>query len=133
MSSQTKNAARVLVAAAVAAAVSGTAVAQAQLEEITVTARKRTESLQEVPLTITAFTSETIQRQGIRSVQDVAKLTPGLSWDKGFAPQDTRPNIRGLPTTRGRPPIGILLDGIDMSSESIATAGGSSMMNMKLV
>jgi outer membrane receptor protein involved in Fe transport len=133
MSSQKKTAAQVLVAAAVAAALSGTAVAQAQLEEITVTARKRTESLQEVPLTVTAFTAETIQRQGIRSVQDVAKLTPGLSWDKGFAPQDTRPNIRGLPTTRGRPPIGILLDGIDMSSESIATAGGSSLMNMKLV
>jgi outer membrane receptor protein involved in Fe transport len=133
MSSQTKIAARALVAAAVAAALSGTAVAQAQLEEITVTARKRTESLQEVPLTITAFTADTIERTGIRSVQDVAKFTPGLSWDKGFAPQDTRPNIRGLPTTRGRPPIGILLDGIDMSSESIATAGGSSLMNMKLV
>ena len=133
MSSQTKIAARVLVAAAVAAAVSGTAVAQAQLEEITVTARKRTESLQEVPLTVTAFTADAIERSGIRNVQDVAKLTPGLSWDKGFAPQDTRPNIRGLPTTRGRPPIGILLDGIDISSESIATAGGSSMMNMKLV
>jgi iron complex outermembrane recepter protein len=133
MSSQTKNAARVLVAAAVAAAVSGTAVAQAQLEEITVTARKRTESLQEVPLTVTAFTSDAIERSGIRNVQDVAKLTPGLSWDKGFAPQDTRPNIRGLPTTRGRPPIGILLDGIDISSESISTAGGSSMMNLKLV
>ncbi|MCU0758477.1 MAG: TonB-dependent receptor [Steroidobacteraceae bacterium] len=125
--------ARVLVAAAVAAAISGTALAQAQLEEVTVTARKRTESLQEVPITVTAFSEETIVAQGIRNVQDVAKFTPGLSWDKGFAPQDTRPNIRGLPTTRGRPPIGILLDGIDISSESIATAGGSMLMNLKLV
>ncbi len=133
MSSPIRHSTRFLVAAAVATAVSGTALAQAQLEEVTVTARKRTESLQDVPMTVTAFTAESIQKQGIRNVQDVAKLTPGLSWDKGFAPQDTRPNIRGLPTTRGRPPIGILLDGIDISSESLATAGGSSLMNMKLV
>lgn len=103
------------------------------LEEVTVTARRRAESLQDVPLSVTAFTSEAIANRGIRNIADVARLTPGLSFDKGFAPQDTRPSIRGLPTTRGRPPIGILLDGIDISSESIATAGGSSFMNLKLV
>jgi len=103
------------------------------LDEITVTARRRAEDLQEVPISVTAFTAVEIERRGIRSIQDIARLTPGLSFDKGFAPQDTRPNIRGLPTTRGRPPIGILLDGIDISSESLATAGGSSFMNLKLV
>ncbi|MDX2143031.1 MAG: TonB-dependent receptor [Rhodospirillaceae bacterium] len=111
----------------------GAGEAAAQIEEITVTARKRAESLQEVPLTVTAFTADMIQRQGLRTIAEVAKFTPGLSYDKGFAPQDTRPNIRGLPTTRGRPPIGILLDGVDISSESIGTAGGSSLMNLKLV
>ncbi len=124
---------RLLIAAAVAAAVSGTASAQAQLEEVIVTARRTAESLQDTPISVTAFTAEAIERRGIRNVQDVVKFTPGLSFDKGFAPQDTRPNIRGLPTTRGRPPIGILLDGIDISSESIATAGGSNLMNLKLV
>ncbi len=124
---------RIAFAATLCIALSSTAMAAPELEEVTVTARKRVESLQEVPITVTAFTAEAIERRGIRNVQDVAKLTPGLSFDKGFAPQDTRPNIRGLPTTRGRPPIGILLDGIDISSESIATAGGSSLMNMKLV
>jgi len=111
----------------------GAAAGSLALEEVTVTARRREDNLQEVPLTVTAFTADAVERQGIRNVQDIAKLTPGLSFDKGFAPQDTRPNIRGLPTTRGRPPIGILLDGIDISSESIATAGGSNLMNMKLV
>ncbi len=113
--------------------VMGAGDAFAQIEEIVVTTRKREENLQQVPITVTAFTADMIQRQGIRTIGDVAKFTPGLSFDKGFAPQDTRPNIRGLPTTRGRPPIGILLDGIDISSESIGTAGGSSLMNLKLV
>ena len=108
-------------------------VAAQQLEEITVTARKREENLQDVPLTITAFTSEAIERSGIKTIEDVAKLTPGLFYDKGFAPQDTRPSIRGLPLVRGKSPVGLLLDGIDISSESISTAGGSSLMNLKLV
>jgi len=103
------------------------------LEEVVVSTRRRVEVLQDVPISVQAFTAERIEAQGIRNVQDIANLTPGLSFDKGFAPQDTRPNIRGLPTTRGRPPIGILLDGIDISSESIATAGGSNLMNLKLV
>jgi outer membrane receptor protein involved in Fe transport len=133
MSSYSKTTARVLVGAAVAAALSGTAYAQAQLEEITVTARKTKENLQDVPLTITAFSAETIERSNIRNVQDVVKYTPGLNYDKGFAPQDTRISIRGLPVVRGKPPVGVLLDGIDISSESISTAGGSALVNVKLV
>ena len=128
MSSKTNGAARALVAAAVAAAVSGTAMAQAQLEEITVTARKTEENLQDVPLTITAFSADTIERSNIKNVRDVVKYTPGLNYDKGFVPQDTRISIRGLPVVRGKPPVGVLLDGIDISSESISTAGGSSLV-----
>jgi iron complex outermembrane receptor protein len=55
--------------------------AQAQqlaLEEIVVTARKRDESLMEVPLAITAFTSETIEAAGLTSLAEVSALTPGL-------------------------------------------------------
>jgi iron complex outermembrane receptor protein len=103
------------------------------IEEIIVTTRNREESLQSIPLSITAFTAADIERQGIRNIEDVARLTPGLTFDKGFAPQDTRPSIRGLPATRGRPPIGILLDGFDVSSSAIATGGGGALMNLRLV
>ena len=101
-------------------------------DDIVVTARRREENLQDVPLTVRAFSAETIASKGIRDLADVAKLTPGLFFDKGFVQQDTRPNIRGLPSTRGRPAVGILLDGIDISSESIATAGGGNLANLKL-
>jgi iron complex outermembrane recepter protein len=116
-----------------AAVVPPASAAEAQLEEITVTARKRTENLQDVPLTITAYSAGTIERRNIKNVQDVIKLTPGLNFDKGFAPQDTRISIRGLPVVRGKPPVGILVDGIDISSEAISTAGGSTLVNVKLV
>ena len=68
----------------------------AQLEEIVVTARKREESLQEIPLSITAFDSASIERNRIQDIIDVAKYTTGLTFDEGFVPQDTRPQIRGL-------------------------------------
>ncbi|MBP01811.1 MAG: hypothetical protein CMM25_03230 [Rhodospirillaceae bacterium] len=107
--------------------------ASAQLEEIIVTARKREESLQEIPLSITAFDSASIERNRIQDISDIAKYTPGLTFDEGFVPQDTRPQIRGLPATRGRPPVGVLIDGIDVSSESMLTAGGGMLANLRLL
>ncbi len=106
---------------------------QTALEEIVVTARKREESLQDVPLSITAFSADFIEKNGIRSIDDVAKLTPSLVFETAFVPQDTRPVIRGLSATRGRQPIGVLLDGIDVSSESLLTGGGGIGVNLRLV
>jgi len=105
----------------------------AQIEEILVTARKREESLQEIPLTITAFDAAALERNRIQDISDLAKYTPGLVFDEGFVPQDTRPQIRGLPATRGRPPVGVLIDGIDVSSESMLTAGGGMLANLRLL
>ncbi|MBM3515191.1 MAG: hypothetical protein FJX59_15985, partial [Alphaproteobacteria bacterium] len=105
----------------------------ADIEEIIVTARKRAESLQEIPLSVTAFTIEQIERAGIARIDDIAKLTPSLVFDQAFSAQDTRPTIRGLPATRGRPPIGILIDGVDVSSEAISTAGGGNLLNLRLI
>ena len=52
--------------------------AGAQVEEIVVTARKKEESLQDVPLSIAAFSSEQLQRRGIQSNYDVAAFTPNF-------------------------------------------------------
>ncbi len=123
-----------VLAGAAAPAMSQTSVAApAALDEITVTARRREESLQEVPLSISAFSTADIQRAGIASFADVAKLTPSLIFDQDFGANDTRPTIRGLPATRGRPPVGVLIDGIDVSSEAIATAGGGILLNLRLL
>jgi len=48
------------------------------VDEIVVTARRTNESLQSVPVSITAFSGEQLQQQNARSVSDVALLTPGL-------------------------------------------------------
>jgi iron complex outermembrane receptor protein len=51
-----------------------------KLEEVTVTARKRAENLQDVPTSISALTTEDIQNMGLQNVQDIAFVIPNFSW-----------------------------------------------------
>ena len=53
------------------------------IEEITVTARKKAENLQDVPISVNVITSEMLDRMGIKDLQDIAKLEPSLVFDKG--------------------------------------------------
>ncbi len=66
-----------------AAAISTSAFAQAAantnvIEELVVTAEKRDQSLQDVPVAITAFTDQRREIVGINSIQDMTNFTPGL-------------------------------------------------------
>lgn len=78
-----------------AAADNGPAGARSVTDEITVTARKREEALQNVPLSVTALTASDLQDLQIRAVEDVARFTPGLSLPKAFGRSTDRPVIRG--------------------------------------
>ncbi len=105
----------------------------AQIDEIVVTTRKREESLQDVPLSITALTGETIQRLGIKSLGDVVKLSPSVQFDNSFGPADTRITVRGLSNTRGRSNVAFLVDGIDVTTENLVTAGSGLLANRRLL
>src|SRR5271165_4584073 len=72
-------------ASAADAAVSATADTES-LETITVTARKRDESLAQVPVSITAFTSQTLENYNIQSFDDYATKTPNISFAYGGGP-----------------------------------------------
>jgi len=84
-------------------AVLGTANAQdsddrdGQLEEIIVTAQKRAESLQDIPMAITAFSGERITELGIRDLNDLQGRTPGLVV-ANFVPGQPEIAIRGIGT-----------------------------------
>ena len=104
-----------------------------RLDEVVVTARKVEERLQDVPLSIKAFGDEQIERQGVSRVEDIARLVPGLTFDIGAFPNDTRPAIRGMQSERGRPSVAVLLDGQDIGGENLYIAGGSSSLNTRLL
>lgn len=103
------------------------------LEEIVVVARKREESLQEVPISITTFSQEDLEVQGIESLEDIARQSAGIIFDNGFGPQDVRVVMRGLSPTRGRPNVAVLLDDVDISGEAIRTSGSSLTVNPRLI
>jgi iron complex outermembrane receptor protein len=92
------------------------------LEEIIVTARKRVESMQSVPVAVTALTSE-LQRSSIRNLQDIQGFVPNLLIDKVTAlPGGAAISIRGVSYQEIDksldPGIGVLLDGVYLGTNS---------------
>ena len=92
-------------------------------EEIVVTARKKEESLQEVPLSVTAFTAEQLQQVGANSDSAVALLTVNFNTVAQLGRRLDRPVIRGqaAPAVGGEPNASYFIDGAFVSG-SIATA-----------
>jgi iron complex outermembrane receptor protein len=88
--------------------------------DIVVTARRRAENLQDVPLSITAFSDETLQRTGTASLADLATQTPGLSFqDSNGAYQ--APVIRGIAQvdqTGAQGNVGVFVDGVYLNNRS---------------
>ena len=82
------------------------------LEEIVVTARKIEENLRDIPLTVSAFTEQALEEQGIASLQDIADATPGFDFAQAFGRNDFRPVIRGQSNILGRANAGLFVDGI---------------------
>lgn len=70
------------------------------IEEVVVTARKRAESLQEVPIAIMAFTEQTIERAGIERPADFISLMPNVTIVDTANVGDTQVSIRGIVSTR---------------------------------
>lgn len=55
--------------------------AKGVIEETVVTARKRSESLQDVPIAVTAFTGQALEDKGVSNISEIAAYTPGLEMD----------------------------------------------------
>jgi len=65
------------------------------LEEIIVTARKREENLQDLPLTVTALTNEDIYERGVDNILDLSDYTPGF-YTENVGGRDSNPYFRSL-------------------------------------
>jgi iron complex outermembrane receptor protein len=122
-----RNTTRVLHTILSALALSGTATqALAQsggLEEIIVTASKRTESLQDVPMAVTAFSEQVIQEAGINNAVDLAVLTPSLTISTNTQPYTASFRIRGIGTSQNdialEPSVGIFVDDVFLSRSGL--------------
>ncbi len=98
---------------------------EAGIADIVVTAQRREENLQDVPISVSAFSAEQIAEKGINDISRLEGLVPGFTF--GRSGVDARPAIRGVRTesvdVNADTTIGLFIDGIYQSRASQATLG----------
>ncbi len=86
------------------------------LEEVIVTATKRAESIQEVPMSVTAFTSEFFKDAGVTNLSGLEQYTPSLKITQGTDSNSTSIRIRGIGSVGTNvgidPSVGMFIDGV---------------------
>jgi iron complex outermembrane receptor protein len=105
-----------------AVAFSGTALAQdagqapTALGELIVTAQKREQKLQDVPIAVTVVTAQLLSDAGVKDIKDLTVLTPGLIVTSSSSEASTTARIRGIGTVGDNPglesSVGVVVDGI---------------------
>src|ERR1700733_546615 len=94
------------------------------LEEIIVTAKKRSENLQDVPISVVAINAQQIKDAGITDIRNLAILTPGLTVTSEGNEAITTARIRGIGTVGDNPglesSVGVNIDGVYRPRNGVA-------------
>lgn len=94
---------------------------EARQNVITVTARKTEESIQDVPISVSAFGGDQLLEQNIDGISELSDFTPGFQQQQAFGRDGDRPVIRGtsnILVSDGK--VGIFIDGIPYFGDSSA-------------
>ena len=94
-----------------------TAQSTTELAEIVVTAQRRSERLQDVPLSVSAITGEDIAARGVTSLDDLQYSVPGLSIDN-LQPGTDYVQVRGISTFVGKTGVGEYLDEMPITEDT---------------
>ena len=89
------------------------------LEEVVVTARKRAETLLDIPVAVTAFSADEIEAKGIEGLADVALFTPGLTYFEALNSALGTPVVRGIAQTNLNSPdrnVAVFYGGVYLSN-----------------
>jgi outer membrane receptor protein involved in Fe transport len=97
--------------------------APANVDQIVVTAQKRTQSLQNVPIVVTTVSHQLLQDSGVTDIKDLAQLTPGLLVTSTTSEASTTARIRGIGTVGDNPglesSVGVSIDGVYRSRNGV--------------
>jgi iron complex outermembrane recepter protein len=102
---------------------SGLAMAQSSdgavtLEEVTVTAQRRAENLQDVPVAVSAFTAAELEARGVSSTRDILPMTPNVTYDESFTVGNSFVSVRGVAQINNADsPVAIVVDGVPQNSQ----------------
>jgi iron complex outermembrane receptor protein len=113
-----------------------TQIAEAQLETVTVTARKKSESLQKVPLSITVISKKDVEESHIQSIDDIGFLTPGINVVDYGSEVGTSITIRGITDlTYGVnvPDVATFLDGVYLREPAAIEVGAAGLDRIEVI
>ncbi|NKB38190.1 MAG: TonB-dependent receptor [Gammaproteobacteria bacterium] len=88
---------------------------QAQIEEVVVTAQKRSEDIQDVPISISAFSGAFMEDSGVNTIQELGAYTPNLSLTQSSQVANNRIIIRGVGSVGNsaiEPSVAVFIDGV---------------------
>jgi len=97
------------------AALFSSSIATAQLEEIVVTATKRAENIQDVPISISAYSGDFLEQSDIQTLQDLSLYAPNFTFATSSQPTNARIMIRGIGSVGNsaiETSVGVFVDGI---------------------
>lgn len=97
----------------------------AKLEEVIVTAQKRSQNLQDVPMAVTALGREMLQDNAVNSVEDLTKLVPSMRFTPGDDPANNSIRIRGVGTDvfsiAVEPNVSVVVDDVPLARTEMAS------------
>lgn len=96
-----------------------------QLEEITVTATRSEQSISRVPLSIAAYTQEDLDSQGVRSIDEVTRLTPGVQFNRSGYGLTSSIAIRGIASSAGSATTGVYIDDTPVQVRAIGNSASN--------
>ena len=94
------------------------------IEVIVVTAQKREQNLQDVPMVVTAVSAKLLQDTGVNDIKGLSILTPGLTVTSTASEASTTARIRGIGTVGDNPglesSVGVVIDGVYRPRNGVA-------------
>ncbi len=107
------------------------------IDDIIVTAQKREQNLQDVPIVVTSLSGETLQDAGVRDIKDLQILTPGMTVTSTSSEASTTARIRGVGTVGDNPglesSVGVVIDGVYRSRNSVGFGDLGEMQRIEVL
>ena len=106
-----------------------------ELQEVIVTAQRRTENLQDVPIAVQAFSADTLSAAGIDSVRDLSMVSPSLQF--ADAANWGQVYVRGIGSPAIGPgiesPVAIYVDGVYWASETASAVEFNNIQSIEVL
>jgi outer membrane receptor protein involved in Fe transport len=94
-----------------------------QLEEVVVTAEKRSESLSKIPLSVSAISSDDLRKESIADFADLSRVVPNVSFSTQAGPGLATIEIRGISSQAGTAAIGVYMDDTSLTTRNLYSQG----------